>query len=93
MQNPPKSQFFARARALQYSRLRSAGHTKCNCALRAQIKNIKPFSSAHRMPKDVEDAEDKEQNNNNQRNEEIENTNWEFNVLNSTTSKSARIKH
>ena len=26
-----------RARAQQYSRLRSAGHTKCNCALRAQI--------------------------------------------------------
>ena len=37
MQNPPKSQFFVRARALQYSRFRSAGHTKCNCALRAQI--------------------------------------------------------
>ena len=37
MQNPPKSEFFVRARALQYSRLRSAGHTKCNCALRAQI--------------------------------------------------------
>ena len=37
MQNPPKSQLFVRARALQYSRLRSAGHTKCNCALRAQI--------------------------------------------------------
>ena len=36
MQNPPKSQLFVRARALQYSRLRSAGHTKCNCALRAQ---------------------------------------------------------
>ena len=38
MQNPPKSQSFVRARALQYSRLRSAGHTKCNCALRAQTK-------------------------------------------------------
>ena len=40
MQNPPKSQLFVRARALQYSRLRSAGHTKCNCALRAQTKYI-----------------------------------------------------
>ena len=39
MQNPPKSQFFVRARALQYSRLRSAGHTKCNFSLRAQIKS------------------------------------------------------
>ena len=36
MQNPPKSQFFVRARALQHSHLRSAGHTKCDCALRAQ---------------------------------------------------------
>ena len=40
MQNPPKSQLFVRARALQYSRLRSAGHTKCNCALRAQKINV-----------------------------------------------------
>ena len=36
MQNPPKSHFFVWARALQCSHLRSAGHTKCNCALRAQ---------------------------------------------------------
>ena len=31
-----KSQFFVRDRALQYSRLRSAGNTKCICELRAQ---------------------------------------------------------
>ena len=40
MQNPPKSQFFAQARALPCSHLRSAGHTKCDCVPRAQIKLI-----------------------------------------------------
>ena len=40
MQNPPKSQFLVWARALQHSCLRSDGHTKYNCALRAQISTF-----------------------------------------------------
>ena len=39
MQNPQKSQFSVWARALKYSRLRSAGHTKCNCALRTKMNH------------------------------------------------------
>ena len=38
MQNPPKSQFFVRARSVPYSRVRSDDRTKCNCAPRAQIR-------------------------------------------------------
>ena len=36
MQNPPTPQFFVRARTLQFSRMRSASHTKCDYALCAQ---------------------------------------------------------
>ena len=52
MQNPLKSQFFVRDRAVQHSRLRSAGHTKCDCALRAQkntscLKTLKKILCAN----------------------------------------------
>ena len=50
MQNPPKSQFVVRARVLQHSRSRSTGHTKCNCALRAQTNTIMLFQETKSFP-------------------------------------------